>query len=133
MGHGGGVKELAQFANNKRDIGMGISQTLQGTDSAAVERGMIEGRAVIQGELGVETNGSTVGFSIKHVGTTKKIKCIPGLVKMKACRVVFNLKTKKVSYRTKVLEGETGVKISNEPRYRGRIISNDENVIYVYH
>ena len=92
---------------------------------------MIEGRVVIQGELGVETNGSTTRFSIKHVGTTKKIKCILGLVKMKAHRGVFNLKTKKVAYRTKVLEGETEVRISNEPRYTGRIISSDENVIYV--
>ena len=74
MGHGGGVKELVQFANNKGDIRTGISQILQGTNSAAVERGMIEGRVVIQGVLGVETNRSTVGFSINHVGTTKKIK-----------------------------------------------------------
>ena len=52
---------------------------------------------------------------------------------MKACRGVFNLKTKKVAYKTKVLEGETRVKISNKPRYRGRMISSDENVIYVDH
>ena len=110
---------------------MGISQILQGINSVAVERGMIEGRAVIQGKLGVETNGSTDGFSIKHVGTTKKIKCIIGLVKMKARRDVFNLKTKKVAYKTKVLEREIGFKISNKPRYIGIIIFSDENVIYV--
>ena len=94
---------------------------------------MIEGTTVIQGELRVETNGSTAWFSIKHVGTMKKIKRILGLLKTKAYRGVFNFKTKKVSYRTKVLEGQTGVKISNELRYKGIIISSDENVIYVDH